>query len=105
MQTVGRSVEYAHGRPQKFFPGEGNVNILLILVRLLTMQCKWTFTARFTHSTRQHHKENAPCYDNSQKKCGLLATISRFVTIIFKIGYLQIFKARYLFSQKHCHGR
>jgi len=39
-----------HGRPQKLFPGR-NVEILLILFRLLTMQCKWTFTERFTLST------------------------------------------------------
>jgi len=40
----------SHGHPQKFVPG-GNVEILLICSRLLTMQCKWTFTKRFTHST------------------------------------------------------
>jgi len=28
--------------------GGVNVKILLILFRLLTMQCKWTFTKRFT---------------------------------------------------------
>jgi len=36
-----------HGSLQKFFLGV-NVEILLILFRLLTMQCKWTFTKRFT---------------------------------------------------------
>jgi len=35
------------------------INILLILVMLLTMQCKCTFTKRFTVSTLLHHKENA----------------------------------------------
>ena len=39
-----------HGRPQKLFQ-EGNAEILLILFRLLMMQCKWTFTERFTLST------------------------------------------------------
>jgi len=39
-----------HERPQKFFQGE-YVDILLIVFRLLTMQCKWTFTKRFTLST------------------------------------------------------
>jgi len=29
----------------------GNIKNLLILFRLLTMQCKWTFTKRFTLST------------------------------------------------------
>ena len=38
-----------HGRSQKFFPGR-NVEILLNLHRLLTMQCKWQFTKRFTLS-------------------------------------------------------
>ena len=45
-----------------------NVNILLIFVRLLTMQCKRKFTKRFTFSPRLRHKENAPCYDNSHKR-------------------------------------
>jgi len=45
------------------FPGEGNVDILLILFRLLTMQCKRTFTKRFTLSTQKI----APFYGNSHK--------------------------------------
>ena len=36
----------------EMFPG-GNVDILLIIFRLLTTQCKWTFTKRFTFSTPQ----------------------------------------------------
>jgi len=44
------------GVRRNFSRGGGNVNILLILVRLLTMQCKRTFTKRFTISTRLHHK-------------------------------------------------
>jgi len=39
-----------HGRPHKFFQG-GNVENLLMLFRLLTMQYKWTFTKRITLST------------------------------------------------------
>ena len=35
----------------EIFPGWGNVRIFLILHRLLTMPCKWTFTKRFTLST------------------------------------------------------
>ena len=69
---------FEHGRPQKFFQG-GSVNILLILVKLLTMQCKCTFTKRFTPYTR---------LQQSQKKCASLAAISRHVTIIFTIGCL-----------------
>jgi len=40
-----------HGRRQKCFQVGGNVEILLDLFRLLTMQCKSTFTKRFTLST------------------------------------------------------
>ena len=39
-----------HWRPQKFFQGV-NLDILLILFMLLTMQCKCTFTKRFALST------------------------------------------------------
>ena len=35
------------------FLGGGNVNIFIILFRLLKMQCTWTFTKCFTHSTPQ----------------------------------------------------
>jgi len=37
----------------EIFPGGGKVDILLIIFRLLTMQCTWTFTKRFTLSTPQ----------------------------------------------------
>jgi len=42
----------SHGRRQKFFQG-GNFHTLLIILRLLTLQCKWTFTKRFPVSTLQ----------------------------------------------------
>jgi len=35
----------------EIFPGWGDVQISLILYRLLTMPCKWKFTKRFTLST------------------------------------------------------
>jgi len=41
----------------EIFPGGGNVDILLIFFRLLTMQCKWTFTKHITLSAQ---KEFAP---------------------------------------------
>ena len=44
-----------HGRPQKFFQGV-NVDILLIIFRLLTFQCKWKFTNCLLFL---HDKENA----------------------------------------------
>jgi len=37
----------------EIFPGGGKVDILLILFRFLTMQCKWTYTKRFTLSAPQ----------------------------------------------------
>ena len=45
------SVEYMDMR-RKFSRGD-NVGILLILFRLLTIQCRWMFTKCFTHSTQQ----------------------------------------------------
>jgi len=39
-----------HWRPQKIFHGV-NVENLVILFRLLTMKCKWTFTKSFTPSS------------------------------------------------------
>ena len=62
-----------HGRQQKIFQG-GNVDILLIIFKLLTMQYKWTFMKRFTVSTSQR---NYPCYGNNHKKCASLAAIPR----------------------------
>ena len=54
----------------------GNVDILLILSRLLTIQCKQTFTKRFTHSMQ---KEITPFYSNNHKKRTSLAVIARYI--------------------------
>ena len=75
----------------------GGVEILLILLRLLTMQSKRTFTKRFTLSAP---KEIAPFYGNSYKKCTSLAAIVRYIAISYKIGYLQIFETGYFFAKK-----
>jgi len=37
------TVNSQHGRPQKFFQGGGEVDVLLIFLRLLAMQRKWTY--------------------------------------------------------------
>ena len=71
--------------------------ISLILVRLLTMQCKYTFKKRLSISARLHHKQNAT----------ITATKMRFVgsnSLVYSIT--MIFKAElaYFFSQKYCHG-
>jgi len=51
-QELDRS-QCIHWRPQKYFQGGGNVEIFLIIYRLLTMPSrKWTFTKRFILSTR-----------------------------------------------------
>jgi len=42
-----------HGYQQKFLQGCGNVDILLIILKLLTMQCKYTLTKHITISTPQ----------------------------------------------------
>jgi len=72
-----------YGRPQKLFQG-GNVDILLILFRLLAMQCKWTFTKRFTLSTTQI---KCPMLRQELQKCASLAAtiIYTSITIIFTI--------------------
>jgi len=59
-----------HEHPQKYFHG-CNVDILLIFFRLLIMQCKWTFANIALPFLS--HKENAPYYGNSHKKCDSLA--------------------------------
>ena len=63
-----------HGGPQKFMQG-GKVNILLIIFRLLTMQCQWTFTKRFTLVASQ--RKCAMLRQQSQK-CASLAAVLVF---------------------------
>jgi len=46
----------------RVFPKGESVDILLVLARLLPMQCKWAFTIPFLH-----HKEKAQCYDEGHK--------------------------------------
>ena len=70
----------SHGRPQKFFQGGGNVDVLLILFRLLTMQCNWTFIKHFTLSTPQR---KLPMIRQQSQKCASLAVITRYITIIY----------------------
>jgi len=79
------------------FSMEVNVDIFLILFRLLTMQYKRTLTKRFTLSTRNGI---APFYISSHKKFASLAAIARYIAISYKIDYLQIFLAGYFFTKK-----
>jgi len=64
--------------------------------RLLTMQCKRTFTKRFTLSTQ---KEIAAFYGNSYK-CTSLAGIARYIAISNKTDYPQISQAGYFFTKQ-----
>ena len=52
------------------FSRGGNVEILLILFRLLTMKCKWTFTKRFSLSTPQ-----SPMLQQNSQNCVLCSII------------------------------
>jgi len=36
------------------------------------------------------------------KMC-FVASIARCITIVYTVGYLQIFNAEYFYSSKHCH--
>ena len=80
-----------HGRLQKLFPLEATSTLSGF------WRCNANVGSRnaFTVSTRLHQKENRPCYDGSHKKCASLEAIARYITIIFTIGHLQIFKTRY----------
>jgi len=47
--SISRGGKYQYPGPwasAEFFPGRGKVDILLIFVRLLAMQRKWTYTKR-----------------------------------------------------------
>jgi len=78
-----------------------------MLFRLLTIQCKRTFTKRFTLSSQ---KEIAPFYSSSNKKFGSnianasLAAIARYIGINYKIDYLQILSRIIFYKEANCHG-
>jgi len=78
------------------FSRGGNVDILFILFRLLTMQAKRTLTKRFSLSTQ---KEIAAFYGNSHK-CTSLAGIARYIAISYKTNYPQISQAGYFFTKQ-----
>jgi len=62
----------------------GNIDILLIVSRLLTMQCKWTFTKHFT--LPNHIK--CPMLWQQSQKCASLAALTRYITIIYTCNKL-----------------
>jgi len=70
---------------------------------LLTMQCKWTLTKSFTHSTPQR---KCPVLRQQSQKMRFVGSKkkNRYIAIIYTISYLQTFNAGYSFGRKHCHG-
>ena len=72
--------ESTMGVRRKFSRGVGNVDILLKIFRLLTIQCKWTFIKRFTLSTRQ---KKLPMIRQQWQKCASLTVMARCITIIY----------------------
>ena len=65
------------------------------------MQCKRTFTKRFTLSSQ---KEIAPFYSNSNKKIASLAAIAKYIAIRYKIDYLQILSRVLFYKEANCDG-
>jgi len=64
------------------------------------MQCKWTFTTRFTLSSQ---KEIVPFYSNSNKKFASLAVIARYIAISYKMEYLQILSRVLFYKEANSH--
>jgi len=64
------------------------------------MQCKRTFTKRFTLSSQKC----APFYSNSNKKFASLAAIARYIVISYKMDYLQILSRVLVYEEANCHG-
>ena len=62
------------------FCSADNVNIFLILFRLPTMQCKWTFTKHFTLSTSE---TKCPMLWKQWQICASLAAMLRFHAFFF----------------------
>jgi len=49
------------------------------------------------------YSKKIPRVTATVKKCASLAAIARYITIIYTIAYMQIFKAGHFFTKKHCH--
>jgi len=81
----------------------GNVDVLLELW-LLTMQCKRTFTKRFTLSTQ---KEFAPFYGISHKKMHFIGSNSQVYCdkLQNRVRLSADFSSRVLlYKEANCHG-
>jgi len=60
------------------------IEILLIFFRLLTMQCKWTFTKRFTPSTPQR---KSPMLRQQSQNMGFVGSIGSFSLMLLFTQY------------------
>jgi len=74
---------------------------LPLVTGLLTMQCKRTFTKRFTLSSK---KEIAPFSSSSNKKFASLSAIARYIAISYKIDYLLILSRVLFYEEANSHG-
>jgi len=73
---------------------------LSLVTGLLTMQCKRTFSKRFTLSSK---KEIAPFSSSSNKKFASLSVIARYIAISYKIDYLLILSRVLFYEEANCH--
>jgi len=85
---------------ESFPTGHGIVDICLIFFTLLTMQCKWTLTKRFTLTAP---KSKFPMLRQKTQKVASSGASASYTAITLTIGLLLIFKAVYPFSKKYCH--
>jgi len=91
------------GARRKFSRGRGNVIILLSFFRLLTLQCKWTFTKRFTVSTTQRicpMKARAPFA--SILKSFASEAVYEFATKVYFLSSVTAFSESVHKSRYHC---
>jgi len=84
------------------FSRGGNVDNLLIVFRLVSMQCKRTFTEHFTLSKPQR---KCPVLRQQSQKCASLAALVRYITIIYILHnrLTADFQRGQFVSKKHCH--
>jgi len=86
----------------EIFPEGGNVNILLVLADD-PMQTYIHETFYQFYTTAPKENAHVTIMVTKLRSVGSRNPVA-YITIIFTIGYLQIFKAGYFFSQKYCHG-
>jgi len=91
-----RIYQWTQRASKYFFPGETTSAVSLPF--LGCYRCNANGCSQ-NSSPFLNHKENAPRYGNSRKKCTSLAPIARYIMIIFTTSYMQVFKAGYFFPR------